>query len=59
MLAYVSGATWYFETIGLVRAVIGGGRYVVCDNKWQYDHLPQAINYGRHCIGGQRCMGVH
>ena len=36
----LSGATWCFESIGLVHSVIGGGRDVVCDNRWQHDQVP-------------------
>ena len=53
----LSWATWCFESIGLVRGVIGGGIDVVCDNRWQYDQLPQAIN--SHCSEGRDTLGMH
>ena len=53
----LSGATWYFESIGLIRDVIGGGRDVVCDDRWQHDQLPKAIN--SHCSEGRDVLGMH
>ena len=37
----LSGATSCFESIGLVCAVIGGGRDVVCDNKCSMIDFPR------------------
>ena len=54
----LSGATWYFEIIiGLVHAVIGGGRDVACDNRWQHDQLPRGIT-GR-CSEARNALGMH
>ena len=51
----LSGATWCFESRCLVHAVIGGGRDVVSDNRWQHDQLPWVIN--SRCSEGQRYIG--
>ena len=52
-----SGATWYFESIGLVHSVIGGGLDTVCDNRWQHDQVPLAINRG--FIEGKDALDMH
>ena len=55
----LSRATWCFESIhvGLVCAVIGGGRDVVCDQMLQHDQLPRAIN--SHCNEGRDALGMY
>ena len=53
----LSGATWCFDSIGLVHSVIGEERDVVYDNKWQHDQVPLTIN--KVCTEGRDALAMH